>query len=91
MFSPKLYIYGVATVLILTVISSSLYTWHYKPLASLSTQADNLQTQLNIVGNRLNICEANLSKQKLQGFIDGIGGNDEGNYSDTIDFSNIVY
>ena len=62
--------------------------YHFSPINKLEKRVSSLQIQLDEVGRLYNICEANLSKQALQGYIDGVGENNE---EPIIDFSNIVY
>jgi len=89
MFSSiKFYIYLAIIVASITAGSLFLYNWHYGVIKELKTQSTSLQNQLDETARQLNVCEANLSKQALQGYIDGIGENDE---NITIDLSNISY
>ena len=78
-----------------TLIGSFLLVqrWHYTPIATLKAQVVNIQITVNTLESDLAICEANLSKQALQGYIDGIEreGVVEDDESIIIDFSNIVY
>lgn len=62
----------------------SLHTWHFGPLKEQARQIESLEKQLEITGSSLNICEANLTKQALDGFIEGIGALDE-NVTVTLD------
>jgi len=68
--------------IIVVMIGAAWYLlndWHYKPLKQNKVKIESLQFQLTQTGNALNTCEANLSKQLLQGYIDGIGENNENN------------
>ncbi len=71
---------GIYIVLILALIGSAWYVlqdWHYRPLKEQGKQILSLEKQLRITGGALNTCENNLSKQSLDGFIEGIGENNE--------------
>ena len=84
----KIYFYIVAITFIVGIAAYSLNQWHYYPINVLKKENTNLMKQLKIVGSAYNICEANLTAQGLQGFIDGIG---EKNETIVIDFSNANY
>ena len=73
---------------LIVVLLGIAYNWHYGKINSLNKANESLQNQLNTTANHLNICEANLSKQALQGYIDGIG---ESNETIIIDFNDISY
>ncbi len=88
MFGIKEYIYGGV---VMVMVASAWYVavdWHYKPIRLLTEERNTLESNLRVVGNSLNVCEANLSRQLLQGYLDGLEGNDE---DTVIDFSNITY
>ncbi len=66
--------------IIMVMVGSTWYVvndWHYKPLDILERQVVSLEAQLTATGSLLNVCESNLSKQLLKGFIDGIGEHNE--------------
>jgi hypothetical protein len=88
LFNSKIIIYGILISSILFTIGYSLYKWHYGPLEKCNDEVISIQNQLTETGNCLNMCETNLSKQMLQGYIDGIGENNENIF---IDFDNLVY
>ena len=88
MFQVKGIVYGIIFAVVVGVIGYSLRTWHYAPLANQERQINSLQEQLDETGRQLNLCEANLSKMELQGYINGVGENDE---EPVIDFSDITY
>ncbi|MCD6435978.1 MAG: hypothetical protein J7L15_06275 [Clostridiales bacterium] len=77
MLLKKELLYIVVIISIAGFVWLGLKSWHYKPFEEKNNQIISLENQLPIVGNVLNICEANLTKQNLQGFIDGIGENHE--------------
>jgi len=81
----KWILYSISLFFIAYSAWNILNTWHYKPIKRLNKNVNNLQNQLNETGRQLNICETNLSKQLLQGYIDGIG---EHNETIDIDFDN---
>ena len=68
----------------------ALNTWHFSPIAKLTKEVSSLEEQMAEVGRQLNVCEANLSKQALQGYIDGVG-NEITNEEPIIDFDNITF
>lgn len=71
---------GIYLVLIFGLIGGAWYTlqdWHYRPLKEQRKQITSMERQLLIVVSELNVCEHNLTKQSLDGFIDGIGENNE--------------
>ena len=84
----KTLIYGVILAISALGIWYYLNSWHYKPIKDMSKKIIELEIILKETGRQLNVCEANLSKQALQGYIDGVG---EHNEEPIIDFSNIVY
>ena len=88
MFNSKIIIYGTLISSILFAIGYSLYKWHYSPIKECNNEIVSIQNQLTETSNCLNVCEANLSKQMLQGYIDGVG---ENNDSIFVDFDNLVY
>lgn len=81
-------IYGTVLGILAISIGYGAYKWHFHPISELRKRNANLQKQLNETGRQLNICEANLSKQALQGYIDGVG---ESNETIVIDFHNLTY
>ncbi len=87
--SIKTYIIGASLTAI--VISSFLFlnSWHYTPIKELQSTNQTLQSNLDALSSLYNICEVNLSKQVIQGYIDGVGDNLDENI--TIDFNNIFY
>jgi len=99
----KSYIYGVLLSAIAIGAFVMIQNWHYRPLSTLRQQVATLTTTVTRLETKLNVCDANLSKQKLQGFIDGVGEgyeeDEEGiwggtNYEDkniSIDFTNATY
>jgi len=74
----------------IAAVSAVYYIWHVKPINSLTAANASLEEQLTEVGRLYNICEANLSKQQLQGYIDGIGDLDTDEEPD-INFDNLTY
>ncbi len=64
-------------LVVFSIASVGLYKWHWQPLSQLQTQLKESQDELKEVGQLLNTCEANLTKQSLDGFIDGVGQDDE--------------
>lgn len=76
--------FGVVLVLGVGGIGLWAYKWHYEPLKAYEKQVSSLERELYIIGSALNVCEANLSKQKLQGFIDGIGEIDDENITNDL-------
>ena len=81
-------VYGTVLGILAIFVGYGAYEWHFHPLAELRKNNVDLHMQLNEVGRQLNICEANLSKQALQGYIDGVG---ESNETIVIDFHNLTY
>ena len=77
MFGLKGYIYGAVIVGILSGGSYIAYTWHYAVISRLEKKVISLEEQLEIIGASYNMCEANLSKQALEGFISGVWENNE--------------
>ncbi len=78
--SIKDYIY---VGIIITMVGSAwavVDSWHYKPIRLLKKERASLETQLQATGSLLNVCEHNLSKQLLKGFIDAVGGHNEDIY-----------
>jgi hypothetical protein len=88
MYKSKLIIHIIVALSIIFSIKYSLYKWHYGPLEKCNDEIISMQNQLTETSNCLNACEANLSKQMLQGYIDGVG---EENESIFVDFDNLVY
>ena len=75
--------------IILSLVGSAWYIlddWHYSRIRDYKVEVISLSKQLKITGSALNVCEANLIKQSLKGFIDGIGENNE---TIIIDLSNL--
>lgn len=68
----------------------ALNKWHYLPIKILQEKNKSIEIQIAEVGRQLNVCEANLSKQALQGYIDGVG-NDDTYEEPVIDFNNITF
>ncbi len=81
-------IYGTILAVISIAVWYLLYDWHYNPISIMEHKIEILESNLQETGRQLNICEANISKQSLGGYIDCIGENDE---EPVIDFSNITY
>ncbi len=81
-------IYGLLLSATVIGIGYILNEWHYNPIAVLERKVKSLESVLEETGRQLNVCEANLSKQSLTGYIDGIGDSNE---EPVIDFSDIVY
>ena len=79
---------GVTLGAIAIFIYIAINSWHYKPIKELKEKNISLEKQLTETGRLLNICKADLDKLHLQGYIDGIGDNNE---EPVIDFGNIVY
>jgi len=73
----KMYFYIGLVVAVIAGGSYFLYDWHYSVISTLKKEKTSLETQLKTTGSHLNVCEANLSKQLLKGFIDGVGGHNE--------------
>jgi len=69
----RVYLYGGITIAIFLsawYVGTHLYDKHILlPQRTIVILKANLKT----VGDHLNICEANLSKQALDGFIEGVG------------------
>ena len=75
--SIKDYIY---VGIIVTMVGSAwavVDSWHYEPIRLLMEERASLEIQLEVTGSLLNVCEHNLSKQLLEGFIDAVGGHNE--------------
>lgn len=77
-------LYIIIGIAVFSGIGSLYYTQHYLPIKNLKKdvqevqkQNKELQRQLRVVGNSLNTCEANLTAQTLNGFIEGIGETNE--------------
>lgn len=71
---------GIYIVLILALIGGAWYIlqdWHYGPIKEKDGHIISLERQLLVTGSALNTCENNLTKQTLDGFIEGIGENNE--------------
>ena len=90
--SIKAYIIGISISAIAIGAFLFLNSWHYKPIKELQSTNQTLQSNLETLSSLYNICEVNLSKQAIQGYIDGVGREDNfDGKNDTIDFSNIIY
>jgi len=76
LFKKELW-YIVGIISIVSILWISLQRWHYTPLEDKDNKIISLEKELKLTGNALNVCEVNLTKQNLQGFIDGIGENNE--------------
>ena len=80
---------AVYIALILAMIGSAWYIlddWHYKPLRVQEDTVKMLSEQYNTCITVKDICEANLSKQSIESYQDGLG---EGNEDFTFDIDNL--
>jgi len=81
---------GIYLGIILIMVLSAWYIlddWHYKPLRVADNTIEMLGNQLNECINVKVICEANLSKQTVEGYQDGLG---EGNEDFNFDLDNLT-
>jgi len=81
--------YFLYTITILIILGSgyTFYSVNCKtPLKELSEKIILLENNIQVLGVHLNTCEANNTKQKLDGFIEGIGDINE---IPTADFTNL--
>jgi len=77
LFDIKSVIYGLVIITILGTAYATLQSWHYTPIVEGLDRIKVLEKQLNTVGTALNTCEANLTKQSLDSFIEGLGADNE--------------
>lgn len=96
LWQAKLIQYGLTAAFIISICSYTIYKFHYQPINKLTAQISYKDETIkayekeisNMYSNLYN-CEQNLSKNKLDGIIEGLGGEDEEDI--IIDFSNITY
>jgi len=85
----KLYTTAISIAVLIVGLGLFLSNWHYSPIKKLKAEVNTLQRQLDTTASALNICEVNITKQKLQGYISGVGKDQDEIIN--IDFNNAVY